>query len=98
MEQSIISKAPWQWLLQGKLAAHALGGFFCNFSMVQRFCCFCNIRRDQLNQRNLISKFTLRTENAYINNIAATEEDPDSSALYGLKERSVLNMNYIIIM
>ena len=73
------------------LAAHALGGFFCNSSTVQRFCRFCNIRRDQLNQRNLISKFALRTDNAYNNNIAAIEEDPDSSALHRLKKRSVSN-------
>ena len=55
------------------LAAHALGGFYCNFSTVQKFCRFFNIRRDQLNQRNLISKFTLRTENVYNNNIAAID-------------------------
>ena len=78
-------------VIADNLAALALGGFFCNFFMIQRFCRFCNIRRDQLNQRNLISKFTLRSENAYDNNVAAIEEDPNSSALYGLNERSVLN-------
>ena len=57
-------------VIADNLAADALGGFFCNFSTVQRFCRFRNIRRDQLNPRNLISKFTLRTENAYNNNIA----------------------------
>ena len=39
----------------------------------------------------MVSNFTLRAENAYNNHIAAIEEDPNSSALYGLKERSVLN-------
>ena len=73
------------------LAAHALGRFFCNFSTVQRFCRFCNIRRDQLNQRNLVSNFNLRADIDFNNNIVAIEEDPDSSALYGVKERSVLN-------
>ena len=50
--------------------------------------------RDQLNQRNLVSNFTLRTENAYKNNTAATEENPDSSALLEFKERYVLNELY----
>ena len=39
----------------------------------------------------MVSNFTLRAENVYNNHIAANEEDPDSSAPYGLKERSVLN-------
>ena len=73
------------------LAAHALGGFFCNFSTVQRFCRFFKIRMDQLNQRNLVSNFTLRADIDFNNNIVAIEEDPDSSALYGVKERPALN-------
>ena len=28
------------------LAAHALAGFYCNFSTVGRFCRFCNCTRD----------------------------------------------------
>ena len=39
----------------------------------------------------MVSNFTLRTENAYNNNIDAIQEDPGSSALYGFKERSILN-------
>ena len=50
-------KSTWSMVIADNLAAHALGGFFCNFSMIQRFCRFCNIRRDQLNQRNLISNY-----------------------------------------
>ena len=50
--------------------------------------------RAQLNQRNLVSNFTLRTENAYNNNTAAIEENPDSSALLEFKERYVLNELY----
>ena len=44
-------------VIADNLAALALGGFFCSFFMIQRFCRFCNIRRDQLNQRNLISNY-----------------------------------------
>ena len=44
-----------------------------------------------MNKIKLLWNFILRTKNAYNNNITATEEDPDSSALYGLKERSFLN-------
>ena len=75
-------------VIADNLAAHSLGGFFCNFSTVQKFCHFCNIRRDQLNQWKLISKITLRKENA---NIASIEEDPHNSPLYGLTESSILN-------
>ena len=65
--------------------------------MVQRFCRFCHITRDQLNQRNLVSHFTLRTENACNSNIAAIKQDLDSSTLHGLKERSVLNELYYYV-
>ena len=32
------------------LAAHALGGYFCNFSSVKRFCRFCNCTKDQIQE------------------------------------------------
>ena len=76
------------------LAAHAFGWFIYNFSAVQSFCRPCNTRGDQLNKVKLVLNFTLRTKNACNNNITAIEEDPDSSALYGLKERSFLNELY----
>ena len=42
-----------------------------------------------------ISHFTLRTKNAYDNNIIAINGDPNLPHLYGIKENSVLNdLNY----
>ena len=35
-------------VIADNLAAHALGGFFSNFSTIQRFCTFCNCRKSQL--------------------------------------------------
>ena len=75
-------------------ASHALGGFFCNFSTVRRFCRFCSITKAQQNEKIPISHFTLRTKNAYDNNIIAINEDPNLSHLYGINENSVLNDLY----
>ena len=45
----------------------------------------------------MVSHFTLRTENAYNNNLAAIKWHPESSTLHGLKERSVLNELYYYV-
>ena len=67
------------------LAAHALGGFFCNFSTFQRFCRFCNCRKNQLLESLLIKNFVLRTKMGYENNIQSLELNPNFSSLYGMK-------------
>ena len=36
-------------LVADNLAAHALGGFYCNFSKVQRVCPFCSATKQGLN-------------------------------------------------
>ena len=41
------------------LAVHALGGFFCNFGTVKRFCRFCNCTKDQLAANIKIDKVSL---------------------------------------
>ena len=43
------------------LAAHALGGFFYNFSTVETFCRFCNCRKNELRENLTIKNFVLRT-------------------------------------
>ena len=58
------------------LAAHALGGFFCNFSTVQRFCRFCNCRKNELHENLPIKNFVLRTKMGYENNIQFLELNP----------------------
>ena len=44
-------------VIADNLAAHALGRFFCNFSTVQRFCRFCNCRKNQINENLPIENF-----------------------------------------
>ena len=78
-------------VIADNLAAHALGGFFCNFSTIQRFCRFCNCRKSQLDENLPVSTFVLRTKNAYDNNLRAVLEDPNLVVLYGIKDSSPLN-------
>ena len=78
-------------LIADNLAAHDIGGYFCNFSTVHRFCRFCNCRKNQLEQCLPIKTFSLRTKTGYENNIAALGTNPTYSSLYGLKENSCLN-------
>ena len=66
--------------------------FFCNFSTVQKCYHLCNNTKAQQNEKIPISHFTLRTKNAYDDNIIAINEDPSLSHLYGIKENSLLNV------
>ena len=77
-------------LITDNLAAHAVGGYFCNFLTVHRFCTFCNCCKNQLEQCLPIRTFSLRTKTGYENNIAALGTNPTCSSLYGLKENSCL--------
>ena len=78
-------------VITDNLAAHALGGFFSNFSTVQRFWRFCNCRKSQLDENLPVSTFALRTKNAHDNNLRAVLEDPNLAVLYGIKDSSPLN-------
>ena len=73
------------------LAAHAQGGFYCNFSTVARFCRFCNCTRDQLHGNVEFSNFIERTQVGYNNNITDIETYPEMSSVYRIKQRSCLN-------
>ena len=72
------------------LAAHALGGFFCNFSSVQRFCRFSNCSQENLKANLPSSSFSLRTSEGY-GNVLNTDADKTLSSVYGIKENSSLN-------
>ena len=78
-------------VIADNLAAHVLGGFFCNFSTVQRFCRFCNCRKNQINKNLPIENFILRTKEGYENNLQSIELDPNYSSLYGIKSDSCLH-------
>ena len=58
-------------IVADNLAAHAFGGLFVIFPQYKEI---------------PMSHFTLRTKNAYDNNIIAINEDPNLSHLYGIKE------------
>ena len=73
------------------LAAHALGGFFCNFSTVQRFCRFCNCSQENLKANLPSSSFSLRTSEGYDNNVLNINADKTLSSVYGIKGNSYLN-------
>ena len=78
-------------VISDNLAAHALGGYFCNFSTVQRFCRFCNCKKDQLQEPSHISHYTLRTKEGYDNIVQLVIEFPNLSSVYGIKSNSCLN-------
>ena len=84
-------------LIADNLAAHAIGGYFCNFSTVHRFCRFYNYCKNQLEQCLPIKTFTL-TKTGYENNIAALGTNATYSSLYALKENSCLNSCYSLIL
>ena len=72
------------------VATYALGGFFCNFSTVKRFCRFCKCTKDQLADKIKIDKMSLRTEKGYNNNIKSTEQDSKFSSVCGIKTNPCL--------
>ena len=78
-------------IIADNLAAHALAGFYCNFSTVNRFCRFCNITKAELQEGKKISSFTLRTNTGYDNNVKDIEQLPHLASVYGIKANSCLN-------
>ena len=78
-------------IIADNLAAHYLAGFFCNFSTVHRFCRFCNITKDELQENKKISSFDLRTKLGYDNNVRDINLFPDLASVYGVKSNSCLH-------
>ena len=78
-------------IVSDNLAAHALGGFMCNFSTVDRFCRFCTFSKKKSSTKTRTSELTMRTKEGYENNLAAIEIDPSLKSIYGLKSNSSLN-------
>ena len=57
------------------LAAHALAGYFCNFSTVSKSCRFCNFTRSQILEHFNSNEWVLGAKEAYDSNIAQLEGD-----------------------
>ena len=72
-------------------AVHALGGVFCRFSTVKRFCRFCNCRKNELHEHLPINNFVLRTKKGYEGNMQSLELYPNFSSIYGIKCNSRLH-------
>ncbi len=82
-------------LIADNLAAHAIGGFYCNFSTVQNFCRYCEIDLDSLSFDTKIKDFKMRTKKGYDNNVDSIENDPNLCPSFGIKTKSCLNeLNY----
>ena len=74
-------------VISDNLAAHALGGYFCNFSSVKRFCRFCNRTKHQIEEAILSGNFTLCTNEGNDNIV----EFPNICSVYGMKSKLWLN-------
>ena len=72
------------------LSAHGIGGFYENFSTVDKICRFCMCSRKNLDDTD-ITNFMTRTPKGYLNQVSAIEANPQLSKLYGVKENSCLN-------
>ena len=78
-------------IVADNLAAHALGGFMCNFSTVDRFCRFCTFSKKKSDPKSRATTFSLRDKEGYVNTLKVIEQDYSFSSVYGLKTNSVLN-------
>ena len=78
-------------IIVDNLVAHALGGFFCSFSMVNQFCRFCKCPKEQRERNSSVVEMQLTTLEACNNNIRRVESDNSFASVYGIKERSCLN-------
>ena len=73
------------------LASHVLGGFFCNFSTVKKFCRFCSVSKQVLKEHPMRKDWVLRSRAGYDSNIAQLVDDPEIAPAYGIKSNSCLN-------
>ena len=71
-------------VIADNLGAHALGGYYQNFSTVQRFCRFCNRVKDNINDHNCMDVIT--TKIAYDARLLEVQNDPSLVSFYGIKE------------
>ena len=72
------------------LAAHAIGCFYENFSSVEKFCRFCDMRNSVFKSKDFLN-YNLRTKEGYLNNAKLVQQNPDLLKLYGVKDCSFLN-------
>ena len=69
------------------LAAYAMGGFFCNFT-VNHFWRYCDFSKVMLVNNFKSTEFVMGTKDGYQNKVSIIECDPDSASAYWLKSNS----------
>ena len=90
--RSTIFRGILSMVIAENLAAHAPGGFFCNFSTVNHFCRNCNFSKVMLGNKFKSTEFVMRIlVEGYQNSVNIIDCDPDSASVYGLKSNSCLN-------
>ena len=89
--RSIIFRGTLYMVIADNLSAHALGGFFCNFSTINHFCRYCDFSKVMLGNNFKSTEFVMCTKEGCQNNVSIIECDPDSASVYGLKSNSYLD-------
>ena len=69
-------------LVADSLAAHAIGGYYQNFSTVERFCRFCNRIKSCIS--DLSCQDVFRSKEAYDAQVLEVEKNQDISKFYGI--------------
>ena len=69
-------------VIADNLAAHALGGFFENFSSVERICRHCNCRKEEIQYEFDEKNFRLRSKSIYDQQVNAISENPELPSTY----------------
>ena len=77
-------------LISDNLAAHEIGGLVKSFSSYRR-CRFCNATGESIQTFFSESKFELKTVPIYEAQLTQVLENPDLTAVYGVKSSTVLN-------
>ena len=78
-------------VVAGNLAVHALGGFFCRFSTVQKFCRFCNVSKNKLKGHPNEKDWILHSNDSYNYIIEQLEGNGGIASAYGIKKSSFYN-------
>ena len=79
------------FVVADNLAAHAVGGYFENFSTVLRLCRTCTGTKHDIQGIFDDTKFVKRTDEIYDKHLSAILKDSSLASVYGIKRASCLN-------
>lgn len=72
-------------VIADNLGAHAIGGYYQNFSSAERFCRVCNRLKKDISRTDCHD--VIRIKEAYDAQISEIEKDTSLTKMYGIKER-----------